>query len=197
MALVVSAAWSFAPAWATEAGVYRLLGRTAAGLFAALLLFSQVAERAKEFVSLRERWRRWRSTRTDITWPNLQAVLSRIIEVALGLLIVWLVIDSVLTLPAFLKPEIVFIGVLVLLRGLLALLDNIWRRLESARASSLTKVTLLVLPVVLGAVAVTALAFAPRSEPLEASIVVSCVALVGCLAAGIIILALRMTRAAN
>ena len=134
MALAVSAAWSFAPAWATEAGVYRLLGQTAAGLLAALLVFSQLAERAKEFVSLRERWRRWRSTHTELTWPNLHAVLLRIIDVALGLLIAWLIIDQVLTLPAFLKPEIIFIGVLVLLRGLLSLLDNIWRRLESARA---------------------------------------------------------------
>jgi hypothetical protein len=52
---------------ANEAGIYRLLGQTAAGLFAVILVFSQVAERAKDFVSLRERWRRWRRTHSDMT----------------------------------------------------------------------------------------------------------------------------------
>jgi hypothetical protein len=67
MALGVGVTWSFAPALANEAGIYRLLGQTAAGLFAVILVFSQVAERAKDFVSLRERWRRWRRTHSDMT----------------------------------------------------------------------------------------------------------------------------------
>ena len=37
MALGVSVTWSFAPALANEADIYRLLGETAAGLFAAAL----------------------------------------------------------------------------------------------------------------------------------------------------------------
>jgi hypothetical protein len=197
MALAVSAAWSFAPAWVTEAGVYNLLGQTAAALLAALMLFSQIAERAKEFVSLRERWRRWRATHTQVTWPNLRAVLSRIIEVALGLLVAWLVIDQLLTLPAFLRPEIIFIGVLAVLRGLLALLDGIWQRLDSARAKVRTKVILLTSPIVVGAMAVTGLAFVPRTEPLQAAMIVSGVAVVGCIAAGIIMLALHVTRTAS
>jgi hypothetical protein len=191
MALAVSVMWSLAPAWVNEVRMYSLLGQIAAGLFAVLMLLSFVAERVKEFFSLRDRWRDWH-TRYDVTWPSLRAILLRIIDVALGLLIVWLVIDQLLTLPALLKPEIIFVGVLVLLRGLLALLDGIWQRLDGAGASTRTKVTLLMLPVVFGALAVTSLVFAPRAEPLQASTIISAVAFVGCIAAAIIALALRL-----
>src|SRR5262249_21148162 len=123
VAIGVSAVWSFEPAWVNEAGVYSLLGTTAAWLFVVFMLFGFLPERVKEFFSLRGSWRRWRSRYRDVAWPTLRAVLSRIIEVALGLLIVWLMIDQVLTLPTVLKPEGIFIGMLLVLRGFLALLD--------------------------------------------------------------------------
>jgi hypothetical protein len=82
--------------------------------------------------------------------------------------------------------------VLLLMRGLLTLLDRIWQRLDNAAVSTGWKVTLLTLPVAIGAVAVTALALAPRSEPLYASMIASGVAVVGCMVAGIIMLAVRI-----
>ena len=89
-----------------------------------------------------------------------------------------------------------FIGVLALLRGLLALLDGIWQRLDRAGATTRWKVTLLTLPIAIGVAAATGLAFVPRSEPLQVSMIVGAAAVVGCIAAGIIMLALR-TRTAN
>jgi len=197
VAIGVSAVWSFEPAWVNEAGVYSLLGTTAAWLFVVFMLFGFLAERVKEFFSLRASWRRWRSRYRDVAWPTLRAVLSRIIEVALGLLIVWLMIDQVLTLPTVLKPEGIFIGMLLVLRGFLALLDGIWRRLDRAGASTRTKVTLLTLPIGIGTLAGTCFAFVPRTEPLQVAMIVSGVAFVGCIAAGIIMLALRMSRTVN
>jgi hypothetical protein len=191
MALGVSITWSFAPTFANEESIYRLLGQTAAGLIAVIVLFSQAAQWTKEFVSIRERWRRWRGTHGDITWPNLRAVLSRVIEVSIGLLIAWFIVDLVLTLPAAFEPQIIFIGVLVLLRGLLALLDRIWQQLDRAGATMGRKVTLLTLPIAIGAAAAVGLAFTPRTEPLYAAVIFSCIAVVGCIAAGIIMLALR------
>ena len=197
MALVVSVTWSFAPAKVNEAGIYRLLGQTASWLFLLFFLVSLVTERVKEFVSLRERWQQWRGTHSiDITWPNLRAVLARVFEVALGLLLVWLVIDLFVTLPAFLKPNIIFIGVFTLFRGLLGVLDRIWERLDRAGAGTRWKVILLTLPIATGAAAAAALAFAPRNEPLEVSAIASGVAFVGLIAAGIIVLGLRV-RAPN
>jgi hypothetical protein len=197
VAIGVSAAWSFVPSWVNEPNVYSLLGQTAAGLFVVLMILSQIPEPVAKLASLPERWTQWRSTHTAVTWPNLRAAISRIIEVAIGLLVLWLMIDQVMTLPAFLQPEIIYIGVFALLRGLVALLDGIWQRLDRAGASTLKRVTLLTLPIAIGGVAVTSLAFAPRTEPLEVATIVSGVALVGCLAAGLITLALRMRGAPN
>jgi Na+/melibiose symporter-like transporter len=53
------------------------------------------------------------------------------------------------------------------------------------------KVTLLTLPIAIGAAAAVGLAFTPRTEPLYAAVIFSCIAVVGCIAAGIIMLALR------
>lgn len=196
LALGVSVTWSFAPALVNEAGFYRLLGQTAAGLFAVLLLLAQVAERAKEFVSARDRWRRWRGTHNGIAWPALQAVLSRTIEVGLGLLIVWLTIDRLVTLPAVLKPEIMLVGVLALFRGWLALSDGVWERLDRGAATTRRKATLLALPIAIGVAAGIALVFAPHTEPRQASVIVSGFAVAGCLGAGLVSLAVR-ARTAN
>jgi len=197
MAIGVSAVWSFAPEWVNEAGIYRLLGETAAALFVVLLIVGQVAERMKEFISLRERWRRWRSTHETLTWPKVQVVLSRLVEAALGLTIVWAIVDEVVTLPVFLKPDLIFIGVFVLLRGFLTLLDSIWQELDRAKAGTRTRLTLLMLPIVIGATAVTLFAFTPRVEPLTVSMIGSGLAVVGCVTAGIILLAVRRTQPAR
>jgi hypothetical protein len=190
MALGVSVTWSFAPSLANEAGVYRLLGQAAAWLVTALLVFSQIAERVKEVVALRERWR---SARDNITWPKLREYLSRAVEGALGLLMVWLVIDRFVTLPALPRPDIIFIGILALLRGWLTLLDGIWRRLDLAGATTRSKITTVTTPLAIGSVAGLALALNVR--PVQASMILSGIVVVGCIAAGIINLALRARKA--
>jgi hypothetical protein len=162
--LVVSVAWSLESDWLDEARIYRLVAQLAGIMFMALMalgFLEDLSERLKSFDKSRnERRSRTPTSRALIawlSWPLLHAGVSRVLEVMIGAAVIWVAAAALVPALAGQEIPVLLVGLLVMARYLLFLLDGSWRRLEAAGGSEFRKALMLLLPPLLGIGVVAAL----------------------------------------
>jgi hypothetical protein len=192
MPFLTSVAWSLLPGWLDEARVYWLLGQTVVVTFVAIMLFSLLGTVAETGEGLLDRWRQWRQQRGAWSWPGFRSAASWAIYVLIAAFAAWFTIDQVMTLPATLRPNVIVLGLLGIARGLVALLDRVWQRLETTGASAQRKLMMLTWPLALGIGVAAIRAAHARDSDLAA--LASAALLIAAAGAGLTLALLRVRR---
>jgi hypothetical protein len=186
----LSVTWSTLPGWLDETRIYWIIGKIAAALFALTMVIGLIGSFANSFDEVSNWLRDVRKQLGTHPWAAFYTAVSRGLELLFVAFVLWLILGTVVSLPVGAKASSPVVGVLVMLRALIFLLDRIWQRLASAGAAGRGKAALLMLPPTLGIIAATGLAFAVQAADIIG--LASIASVVSLIVASLTLLVLRL-----